>query len=162
MKETKFTADQNILTVTRAFDAPLALVWRTWTEADLLDQWWAPKPWKSETSHMDFKVGGYRAYAMVGPEGEKHFARTGYLGIRTHEGFSGEDAFCDDGGQVNPEFPIAKFENQFEADSQATVVTVVTEYASEEHLQQVIQMGMKEGLTMAFENLDHLLTGLNS
>ncbi len=161
MKETKFTANQNVLTVTRAFDAPLALVWRAWTEADLLDQWWAPKPWKSETSHMDFSVGGYRAYAMVGPEGEKHFARTDYLAIEIHKGFSGEDAFCDNQGQVNPEFPVATFKNQFETDSETTRVIVVTEYASEEHLQQVIQMGMKEGLAMAFENLDNVLSKLN-
>ena len=158
MSNTKFTTDGNILTIERTFSAPLGLVWRTWTEAELLDQWWAPEPWKSETSHMEFKEGGYRLYAMVGPEGEKHIARTNYLSIDIHKQFSGEDAFCDQDGNVNPEMPVSTFNNQFDETGDSTLVTVVSEYGSEEHLQQVIEMGMKEGLEMAFENLDRLLS----
>lgn len=33
----------------REFEANLSLVWKAWTEAEMLDQWWAPKPWKCET-----------------------------------------------------------------------------------------------------------------
>lgn len=161
MNNTKFTANKNVLKVERSFNAPMVLVWRTWTEPELLDQWWAPKPWRSETSYMDFKEGGYRFYAMVGPEGEKHLGRTDYLSIQAHQQFSGEDSFCDEEGNINPELPVAKFENQFEEINNQTLVTVITEYASEEHLQQVVQMGMKEGLTMAFENLDNVLERLN-
>lgn len=161
MKKTKFTANKNVLTVERSFNAPLALVWRAWTEPELLDQWWAPQPWKSETSHMDFKEGGYRTYAMVGPEGEKHLARTDYLSIHIHNHFSGQDAFCDEEGKINPEMPISKFKNQFEKNNYVTLVTIVSEYPSEEHLQQVIQMGMKEGLAMAFENLDSVIERLS-
>ncbi|MEM9856933.1 MAG: SRPBCC domain-containing protein [Bacteroidota bacterium] len=161
MSNTTFTANGNVLTVERAFNAPLDLVWRTWTEAELLDQWWAPEPWKSETSHMDFKEGGHRLYAMVGPEGEKHIARTNYFSIDIHKQFSGEDAFCDQEGNVNPEMPVSTFNNQFDETGESTFVTVVSEYVSEEHLQQVIEMGMKEGLTMAFENLDSVLKKLN-
>ncbi len=161
MNETKFTPNGSVLTIERTFNAPLAIVWRTWTEAELLDQWWAPKPWKSETSHMDFKEGGYRLYAMVGPEGERHIARTNYLSIDIHKQFSGEDAFCDQDGKINQEMPISTFNNQFKEQANETFVTVVSEYASEEHLQQVIQMGMKEGLTMAYENLDNVLKKLN-
>ena len=46
------------ITVTRHFNAPLDQVWKAWTESELLDQWWAPKPFKAETKFMDFKVGG--------------------------------------------------------------------------------------------------------
>ncbi|MEX0723827.1 MAG: hypothetical protein WD357_10300 [Gracilimonas sp.] len=51
MNKTTFSSDKNMLTVTRAFDAPLSLVWRTWTEPELLDRWWAPKPWKSKNAY---------------------------------------------------------------------------------------------------------------
>ena len=161
MNNTKFTANGSVLTVERLFNAPLDLTWRAWTEADLLDQWWAPKPWKSETSHMDFKEGGYRLYAMVGPGGERHLGRTDYLSIHVHKQFSGDDAFCDEEGNINPGLPATKFKNQFEETNNKTFVTIISEYASEEHLQQVIQMGMKEGLTMAFENLDSVLEKVN-
>ncbi len=157
MNKTHFSAKQHVLTVTRTFDAELDLVWRAWTEAELLDQWWAPKPWKSVTSHMDFKVGGHRIYAMVGPEGEKHVGRTNYVSINEKKDFAGEDAFCDEEGNINPDFPIATFINQFESNANSTSVTIETEYASEEHLKQIIEMGMKEGLSAAFENLDAVL-----
>ncbi len=160
MNKTNFESKGSMLTVTRTFDAEIDLVWRAWTEAELLDQWWAPKPWKSETSYMDFRTGGYRLYAMVGPEGERHMGRTNYLSIDVHESFSGEDAFCDADGNVKMDLPVAVFKNQFVANGGKTEVTVVTEYASEAHLQQVIQMGMKEGLSMAYENLDELFKAL--
>ena len=41
--------DNKKMTITRSFDAPVSDVWRAWTESKLLDQWWAPKPWKAET-----------------------------------------------------------------------------------------------------------------
>ncbi len=161
MNETKFKSKGSELTVTRKFNAPLDLVWSAWTEAELLDQWWAPKPWKSVTKSMDFKEGGQRVYAMVGPEGEEHWCITKYKTISTHISFSGEDAFGDEEGNINKDFPIGRFNNRFEENSKVTTVLIVTKYASEEHLQQIIQMGMKEGLSMAFENLDAVLKDLN-
>ena len=70
-----FTVDKPAKTVyvTREFDAELSLVWDAFTKQELLDQWWAPKPWASKTKSMNFKVGGRRFYAMVSPEGEEHW-----------------------------------------------------------------------------------------
>lgn len=106
---------------------------------------------------MDFKEGGYRLYAMVGPEGEKHWGRTDYKSIVQRKSFSGEDAFCDEEGKTNPAAPVAQFLNDFTERSEQTEVTITTEYASEEDLKTVIEMGMKKGLSMAFENLDEVL-----
>lgn len=157
MDKTSFTTNGSRLTVTRAFDANLALVWRAWTEAELLDQWWAPSPWKSKTKKMEFKEGGMRLYAMCGPTGEEHWGKTTYTTINEGHDFAGEDAFCDENGTVNPAFPVAKFQNIFAETSGKTTVTIITEYDSLEHLQQVVEMGMKEGLSITFENLDGLI-----
>src|SRR5580698_3489512 len=64
-----FTVDKTAKTVsiTREFDAELSLVWDAYTKQEILDQWWAPKPWASRTKAMDFEVGGRRFYAMVSP-----------------------------------------------------------------------------------------------
>ncbi len=158
MNETILTKDKNKLTVTRTFNAPLSLVWRAWTEAELLDQWWAPKPWKSQTKRMDFRTGGHRLYAMVGPEGEEHWGWTAYQSVNPHGDFSGEDSFCDAEGNINPDLPTAYFTTEFEENEATTQVRMVTEYASEKHLQQVIEMGMEEGLKAAYVNLDALLS----
>lgn len=68
-----FTVDKATKTVyvTREFDAGLDLVWDAFTKQEILDQWWAPKPWMSETKSMDFTVGGRRFYAMVSPDGQQ-------------------------------------------------------------------------------------------
>ena len=60
-----FTVDKATKTVTfsREFDAALSLVWDAYTKQEILDQWWAPKPWTSRTKFMDFAVGGRRFYA---------------------------------------------------------------------------------------------------
>lgn len=160
MKNTLFETEGSTLTVTRTFDAHADLVWRAWTEAALLDQWWAPSPWKSKTKEMAFKEGGIRLYAMCGPNGEEHWGLTTYKTINKPSGFSGEDAFCDSSGIIMEQFPVARFRNIFQENPNSTTVTIVTQYASEDHLKQVIQMGMKEGLSMAFENLDELLNHL--
>jgi uncharacterized protein YndB with AHSA1/START domain len=57
--------------IRKDFAAGLSLVWDAYTKPDLLDQWWAPKPLRSRTKVMDFKVGGRRFYAMVTPEGDE-------------------------------------------------------------------------------------------
>ena len=75
-----FTIDKENKTVNinREFRASIDNVWAAWTEPEILDQWWAPAPWKSKTKSMDFKVGGRRLYAMIGPEGEEHWAIADY------------------------------------------------------------------------------------
>jgi hypothetical protein len=69
------------LTVVRDFEAPVDLVWKAWTESEILDQWWAPKPWKAETKVMDFKVGGRWLYCMVSPNAEQHWCRVDFRAI---------------------------------------------------------------------------------
>ncbi|UKN01208.1 SRPBCC domain-containing protein [Paracrocinitomix mangrovi] len=157
MNEAKFTVKENVLTVERTFNAPIKLVWRAWTEAELLDQWWAPTPWKSETAKMDFSEGGSRLYAMVGPEGEKHWGLTEFTSIKPVTHFSGQDVFCDENGEPNREMPVAKFSNDFNENNNQTTVIMVTHYASADDLKTVIEMGMKEGLTMALNQLEDIL-----
>jgi uncharacterized protein YndB with AHSA1/START domain len=67
--------ERQTITVTREFAAPLALVWQAYTKADILDQWWAPKPWKTRTKRMDFSEGGEWLYAMVGTRRRRTLGR---------------------------------------------------------------------------------------
>jgi uncharacterized protein YndB with AHSA1/START domain len=62
-KEIIFSVDKEHkrITVEKEFAAPKSEVWAAWTQSNLLDKWWAPKPWKSETKNMDFKEGGNMA-----------------------------------------------------------------------------------------------------
>ncbi len=68
--KTDFNVDQetNTLKVKREFHAPLAQVWKAWTDASILDLWWAPEGYKSTTKTMEFVEGGKRHYQMQGPD----------------------------------------------------------------------------------------------
>lgn len=147
----------NQIKVERTFQAPIDLVWAAWTESDILDRWWAPKPWVAETKSMDFREGGRWIYAMVGPENEKHWSRVDYLKISPQKFFSALDGFCDEEGNLNPSFPQNKWENTFMNRGEETQVDIQLTFDTLEDLEKIIKMGFKEGFTAGLENLDQYI-----
>ena len=149
--------ENKTVNVTREFAADLQLVWDAWTKPELLDQWWAPKPYVNKTKSMDFREGGTWLYSMTSPEGETHWCLNNYKKIDLLKGFSGLDAFCDETGNINMNFPRTLWSNTFSANTHTTTVNIVAEYEKLEDLEKVIAMGFKEGFTMALGNLDQYL-----
>jgi uncharacterized protein YndB with AHSA1/START domain len=154
-----FTVDKENkkVIVERKFKAQLNKVWSAWTESHLLDKWWAPKPWQAKTKTMDFREGGFWLYAMVGPDSSEHFARADYKSIEPLKSFSLQDAFCDSDGNVNQDFPRSSWVNTFSDLSNETMVTCEITYNKLEDLEKIIELGFREGFTMALENLDDIL-----
>jgi uncharacterized protein YndB with AHSA1/START domain len=60
--------DEQIL-ITREFDAPRHLVWRAYTEPELVKRWWAGKRGTMDVAEIDLRVGGTYRYAMTATEG---------------------------------------------------------------------------------------------
>lgn len=153
--------EKNTITVKREFAAGRSLVWDCYTKSELLDQWFAPKPFTTKTKSMDFSEGGHWIYAMVDPEGTEYWGRTDYTKIQPIDFYHSLDAFCDAEGNVNPDMPRAEWEVTFtDLNNNALVQTIVT-YKSLADLETVIQMGMEEGLKLTLEKLDELLLVLN-
>ncbi len=146
----------NKVKVTREFAAPLSKVWAAWTQSELLDQWWAPKPWKAKTKKMDFKDGGYWLYAMTGPEGEEQWCRADFKSVLPMKSFEGIDAFCDLQGKINTDFPVVHWYLNFSEAKSKTTVNVEIKFDSLADLEKYVEMGFKEGFTMALGNLDEL------
>lgn len=145
------------LIITRSFDARLAQVWKAWTESEILDQWWAPKPWKAKTKTMEFKEGGFWLYAMVGPDGSESWCRADFKTIEPHKSFTAQDSFCDEEGNPTHEFPSMHWTNVFTEIEGTTKVVVQITFGSEADMEKIIEMGFKEGFTAAHGNLDELL-----
>jgi uncharacterized protein YndB with AHSA1/START domain len=157
-----FSVDKknNTITVKREFAAELPLVWDAYTKSEILDQWWAPKPWKARTKSMDFREGGQWHYAMVGPAGEEHWALANYESIQFQKKFTGLDAFADANGKVNKDMPQSKWEVTFTDQGEQTLVEFHISYDDLAQLEATIEMGFKEGLALAMEGLDELLPSL--
>ncbi len=154
--------ENNTITVKREFAAELPLVWDAYTKSEILDQWWAPKPWKARTKRMDFREGGHWLYAMVGPEGEENWALANYKTIQAQKRFTGLDAFADADGNINKDMPQSTWDVTFTGKGQSTLVEFQIAYDDLAQLEATIQMGFKDGLRMAMEGLDALLPSLKS
>ena len=152
---------KSTITIKREFAAKRKLVWDCYTKSELLDRWFAPKPLTTKTKFMDFKEGGHWHYAMVEPNGQEYWGRMDYQTIQAIDSYTSLDGFCDDTGALNPAFPRSQWNVNFSDLAGHTVVETLVSYASPEALQQVIQMGLKEGLTSTMERLDELLLTLN-
>jgi len=79
--------ENNTVNVKREFAADLDLVWDAWTKPEILDQWWAPKPYRVKTKSMDFRECGSWFYAMISPEDVAHWCRADYKKIETKKKF---------------------------------------------------------------------------
>lgn len=155
-KETIYSKDQanKKMKVVRDFDAPVEDVWRAFTDPTILDQWWAPKPWKTNTKSMDFRPGGRWLYYMQGPDGSRHYCLNDYETVVPKKSYSGLDAFCDEQGNIIPEMPRMQWKVEFASIEDGTRVTVDVTFPSEADLEKIVEMGFKEGFAMAHRNLD--------
>jgi uncharacterized protein YndB with AHSA1/START domain len=160
-KETQYTKEATgyKIRVVREFDAPIEKVWKAWTDPKIIDQWWAPKPWKANTHSMDFREGGKWLYTMNGPEGEKHWCRVDFKKIEPMVSYSGDDYFCDENGKMKEDSPLMHWKTSFYSRDENTQVEVEIEFDTEEDMNKIIEMGFKEGFAMAHGNLDELLVG---
>jgi uncharacterized protein YndB with AHSA1/START domain len=129
--------DNKKIVVDRGFAAPVDKVWKAWTDSEILDKWWAPKPWRSETKSMEFKEGGTWLYAMVGPEEEKHWARFDYDKIDPVKSYTGRDAFCDEQGNINKDFGRVEWTNNFSEEDGKTNVHVTLSFERLEDIDRI-------------------------
>jgi uncharacterized protein YndB with AHSA1/START domain len=158
-KETVYNKDvaDKKIRVTREFEASPEKVWNAWTRRELLDQWWAPRPWKANTVSMDFREGGRWFYYMEGPDGSRHYCICDYQSIVKNKSYSGLDAFCDESQNLNTEFPRMQWTVEFNRTEPGTRVEVEISFSSVADLEKIIEMGFKEGFAAAHTNLDELL-----
>ena len=156
-----FTVDKAAKTVfiTREFDADQSLVWDAFTTAEILDQWVAPKPWKSKTKVMDFRVGGRRFYAMISPDGQERWAIQKYTSITPKTNFKMFNAFADK--DENPELPGSDWDYTFSEQDGKTKVSITIYNESLARMEKMIEMGFTEGFMMILKSLEDLLATLS-
>src|SRR5882672_4578583 len=158
--EMDFIVDKQTKTVsiTKEFAYNLSLVWDAYTKPELLDQWWAPKPWTSRTKVLDFKIGGRRFYAMVSPEGNERWGVQKYTSITPKTNFKLFNAFAD--ADENLELPGSDWDLNFSEQGGTTKVSISIYNESLERLERMIEYGFREGTIGQFKNLEDLLASM--
>ena len=143
--------------VMTVYPTDVSVIWDYFTKAELVDQWWAPKPWKCETRRMDFHEGGIWNYAMVGPENERHYAGANYHEINFHRSFDWTDFFTDEQGKIDQQFQSVKWLIGFTGVEEGTKLTVNIHFNSEEDMKKILDLGFEEGFKTALAQLEELV-----
>ena len=86
------TSDRELV-LTRLIDAPRERVFRAWTEAELLKQWFAPLPYTTPSATLDVRPGGANRIVMRGPDGNELPNAGVYLEVVKNERLVFTDAY---------------------------------------------------------------------
>ena len=158
-----FTVDKAKKTVfvNREFAADLSLVWDAFTKQEILDQWWAPRPWVSKTKSMNFEVGGRRFYAMVSPEGQEHWSVQQFTSISPKTNFKLLSSFADEDENINTEMPSSNWDLNFSEQADTTKVSITVKHKDLADLETMLEMGFQGGFTMTLNYLEKLLATLS-
>jgi uncharacterized protein YndB with AHSA1/START domain len=154
--ETDLTA--KTIHIVREFNAPVEKVWKAWTEPALLEKWVVLRHWTAETRTMDFTVGGVWLYAMISPEGQKHWVYAQFTAIENGSAISTIGRFTDGGGNPILDGPKSYRDTTFSAiEGNRTRIDMVITFEEESTIKMFVEGGFKEGISMTLDLLDELL-----
>lgn len=164
MPITSITSDAGALTLTVVADypVPVSRLWEAYADPRQLEKFWGPETWPATFTRHDMRVGGRSEYAMRGPDGSESRGWWRFLHVEPGRLIEVQDGFAGDDGQPNPTMPSMHMTFEFEATSTGSRCTTLTTFPSLEAMEQLVQMGMMEGLQSAMSQIDAVLEDLAS
>ncbi len=146
------------LRITASFDAPIQQVWQLWADPRRLERWWGPPTYPATVTEHDLRPGGSVKYHMTGPEGDEHGGWWAVTMVEELNRIEFDDGFADEAGRPNSEMPVTACGVTFEATpSGGTEMVITSTFPSSEVMEQMISMGMEEGMAAAMGQMDTLL-----
>jgi len=146
------------MTVTAEFDAPVDRVWQVWAAPRRLERWWGPPTYPATVVDHDLTPGGRVTYFMTGPEGDKHRGWWRVLAAEPPHRLEFDDGFADDGGNPDPALPTTRAVVTLEEQAGGrTRMQITSTFPSKEAMEQLLAMGMEEGISAAIGQIDQLL-----
>ncbi len=164
---------ENGVVITRTFNSPRELVWKAWTEPEMIMKWWGPEGFTSPSAKVDLQVGGKYIYAMQGPAGSEWdrvmYSAGVYKEIVPHEKIVVTDYFSDaEGNMINPDqegqdsnFPkemtvTILFEEVEPGKTKLSIVYPKPE--TQEQFEAMKKSGMEEGWSTSLNKLEVALS----
>ncbi len=150
------------LTVVAEYPVPVERLWDAYADPRQLERFWGPEQWPATFTRHDMSVGGQSHYYMTGPDGTTSRGFWRFLAIEPLQRIEVEDGFSDEAGSPNTHMPSMRMEFRFVGTPSGSRFTSVTTFPSIEAMEQLVQMGMMEGLQSAMGQLDAVLADLAS
>jgi uncharacterized protein YndB with AHSA1/START domain len=145
------------LTVTADFDADVKRVWQLWADPRKLEQWWGPPGYPATFTTHDLTPGARTLYYMTSPEGERYHGLWDVVAVDEPSRIEVEDSFADEHGNPSADMPTGRMEVSLEDRGGGTRMIIMSRHASREDLEQVLAMGMEEGIRASVGQMDALL-----
>lgn len=162
MPITSITKDVDALTLTVVadFSATPRRLWDAYLDPRMLERFWGPPAYPAVFTRHDGFVGGRSEYTMTGPEGDQSRGYWEWLSVDEMKGFEVRDGFVGADGKPNDQMPSMRMSFTFEATPDGSRVSTTTYFNSIDELQQLLDMGMEEGMTAAMGQMDDVLADL--
>jgi uncharacterized protein YndB with AHSA1/START domain len=145
--------DEQIL-ITREFDAPRHLVYRAWTEPELVGRWWSGNRGEVTVAEVDLRVGGTWRYVMVTDDGFEAAFHGEYREIVPNERIVATEVY-----EGMPEVETLNTVTFAEADGRTTL-TMLVQHASKEARDAHMASGMEAGMREAMDLLERVANAL--
>jgi uncharacterized protein YndB with AHSA1/START domain len=145
------------MTFTAEFDAPVERVWQIWEDPRQLERWWGPPSWPATFVRHSLEPGARTDYFMTGPDGSKAAGYWRIVAVDPPRSLTIEDGFADESGEPDTAQPITEMVMTLEDLGGRTRMTNTARFASQEQLEQMLAMGMREGMLEALGQIEALL-----
>ena len=153
-------AEALTMTITSEFTANADQVWNLWEDPAKLSQWWGPPTYPATFEPYTLAAGETFGYYMTSPEGEKNSGWFRFVRVDEPAEIELDEGFGDEPGVVPPGTPAAaRMLARLEAADGGTRMSITTRFATVEAMEQVLAMGMEEGMTLALGQIDAILAG---
>jgi uncharacterized protein YndB with AHSA1/START domain len=146
------------LTLEAEFEASPQRVWQLWSDPRQLERWWGPPTYPATFTRHELKPGGRVEYHMTGPEGDQPGGYWEVEEVDPPHSLAVRDGFANEDGSPNLEMPTNEFRVTIEEiGAGRTRMSIVSTFPSTEAMEQLLAMGMEEGITGAVGQIDEIL-----
>jgi uncharacterized protein YndB with AHSA1/START domain len=159
MSVTSIAKDFDTLTLTLVadFTAPVEKVWELWADPRKLERWWGPPTYPATVEEHDLTPGGDVTYFMTGPEGDTHRGFWRVTAVNAPKSLEFDDGFADKDGNPIADMPVTTVEVALVERDGGTRMEVRSVFDTREQMEQLMNMGMAEGIAEAAGQMDGLL-----
>ena len=145
------------LTLVAEFAAPVDRVWELWADPRRLERWWGPPTYPATVEEHELRPGGRVTYFMTSPEGERHHGWMEITAVEPPLALRFREGFADEHGTPADGMPSTTMDVRLTERDGVTRMELRAAFDSREGMDQLVAMGMPEGLREAVGQIDALL-----
>jgi len=151
-------ADNLTMTLDAEFAVSPERVWQLWADPRQLERWWGPPSYPATVTSHDLRTGGRVEYHMTGPEGDQPHGYWEIIEADEPHRLVFRDGFADADGKPNSDMPLNEARVTIaEIGNGRTRMTIQSIFPDAAAMEQLIAMGMEEGLKQAVGQIDAML-----